>query len=255
MNRLSLICCFLSFVCSTTAASETDAPLSTRNLENPVTERPENLLEKLAGEPVFDVAATKSTAHSHHGQYAVYVYDAWVELLGDADGDGFYHAFRVVFDLDTDYGFKDVYAVLSLRASRGPFVPYYATEVFTLVGTAAWDDYEVTTSLVEGFPADYYDVLIEVFDAGYGDLLTAYGPYESGSLSALPLEDELGEDGWIGGPPVTYSHGGGGSTTYWTLWVLLAGTLMRTASALRRRAAKNRISNKPATRSSSSSRN
>jgi hypothetical protein len=52
----------------------------------------------------------------------------------------------------------------------------------------------VETELAEGFPAGYYDVRIELYDADTGEWLLNYGPYDDSSLTALPLEDSMHDD-------------------------------------------------------------
>ena len=82
-----------------------------------------------------------------------------------------------------------------------------------------------------GFPPDDYDVLIEVYDAAYGDLVVEYGPLESSALSFLPLED-VSFDGSLPAP-VTISRGGGGGAIGLELLVL---ALLAATVAWRRRA-------------------
>ncbi|MGD8976264.1 MAG: choice-of-anchor H family protein [Gammaproteobacteria bacterium] len=138
------------------------------------------------------------------------IYSATTRLFDDIDGDGFYTYLRVNFDIDTDYFDADVFVRLFMRGDDGRWTQFYQSPVFTIYGSSGSDDYEVETELVAGFPPDDYDVLIEVYDAAYGDLVVEYGPLESSALSFLPLED-VSFDGSLPAP-VTISRGGGGAT-------------------------------------------
>lgn len=136
------------------------------------------------------------------------IFDATVRLYDDFDLDGYHTYFRVNFDVDTDYSEADVYARLFLRGPTGDWNLFYETGVFSIYGSSGTDDYEVETELVAGYPTGDYDMLIEVYDAWYGDLVVEYGPWDSSAMSYVPLED-TSHDGLLP-PPVAFSSGGGG---------------------------------------------
>lgn len=136
------------------------------------------------------------------------IFDARVQLYDDFDLDGYYTYFRVSFDVDTDYADADVYARLFLRGPTGIWNLFYETDVFSIHGSSGTDDYEVETELLAGYPTGDYDLLIEVYDADYGDLVIEYGPWDTSALGYVPLED-TSHDGLLP-PPVAVSHGGGG---------------------------------------------
>lgn len=159
----------------------------------------------------------------HFDNYAFYVYDADVDLFYDDDRDGHYYGLRIVFDADTDYPLADVYARLYLSYEGGPWEHYYTTDTFLLLGNSGIDDYVVETELFSGYPTGYYDLLIELYDADYGDYLAAYGPEESSEMSFLPLEDQIADQsgGIIITPPQSLSNGGGGSLGLFSILGLL----------------------------------
>ncbi len=136
------------------------------------------------------------------------IYDARTELAGDEDRDGFYYQLRVTFDADVDIGGANVYAMLYLSKDGGPWNHIFTTDVFYILEDSFYDDYEVVTQLLEGYPTGYYDVLIELYDADWDVLVADYGPYEDAALQALPLEDRErdypdsdgggGGIGWLG---------------------------------------------------------
>jgi hypothetical protein len=153
------------------------------------------------------------------------IYDAKSELSRDGDGDGFNHHLRVTFDADVDEGDAYLYARLYLSYEGGPWNHYFTTDVFRISGDSTEDDYEVATRLLEGYPAGYYDLLIELYDADYDSFLTDYGPDQDIALRALPLEDRL-RDGY---DDVYHYHdgGGGGFGLIGLLLLALPGALTR----------------------------
>ncbi|WP_299569794.1 choice-of-anchor H family protein [uncultured Shewanella sp.] len=133
------------------------------------------------------------------------IYDAYSRIFDDFDEDGFYQTFSVTFDADV-YGFTqgepaNVYAELYLSRNGGPWEHYYSTEVFTIYGDATDDDYEVLTTLAQGYKTDYYDVLIDLYELGYEDIVATLSADESDGLYALPLEssdrDEVYEQEYV----------------------------------------------------------
>lgn len=90
------------------------------------------------------------------------IFDAWISLSGDLDYDGFYHQLRVNFDADTSSEHETVYAKLYLSYEGGPWQQYAISELFDIHADAIEDTYEVVTELVQGYPAGYYSVLIEL---------------------------------------------------------------------------------------------
>jgi hypothetical protein len=160
-----------------------------------------------------------------------WVYDAETELFDDYDGDGYYTYIRVRFDVDSIYTDHYVYARLFISEDGQTWDEYHVTDDFLVQGSSPFDDYEVETELVSGFPTGLYDVLIEIYDADFGDFLADFGPADTSALSLLPLE-EVGLDP---SPPiivVTDEHGGGGSIG-WLVIVALASAALVAARGRR----------------------
>jgi len=113
-------------------------------------------------------------------------------LFEDFDYDGFYQTFSVTFDVDVNGAYlnerADLFAELYLSRDGGPWVHYYTTDVFTIYGDSTQDDYEVLTTLYTGYATDHYDVLIDVYEVGYSDIVATISADETDSLYALPLE-------------------------------------------------------------------
>lgn len=158
-------------------------------------------------------------------------YLADVELYADEDRDGFYSGIDLLFDVDTYYSAVDIYAVVYLSYEGGPWEEYAVTEDFTIFGSSGTDDYVLVTDLVAGYPTGDYDLLIEIFDADFGDFLAYIGPEDTSELAFLPLED-MDRDAPVSTVTrVTVSSGSGGGSTGWLSILLLSAATF----ALRRR--------------------
>jgi hypothetical protein len=119
-----------------------------------------------------------------------YIYDAAAALLRDRDGDQHYSEFRLRFDADTLFADALVYAKLYLRrAGETDWLLYHTSEEFRIYGQSPGDDYYVTTTLDAGFATSEYDVLIDLYEVGFGGIVATFGPQESSVLSFLPLEE------------------------------------------------------------------
>jgi hypothetical protein len=141
----------------------------------------------------------------YHGTEEFRVYDAWVTLERDQDHDGYYSDFTLNFDVDTDYSSAAVYAVLYLGVDD-EFREYHSSSVFTIYGEDSDDAFEVSTTLVEGFVNDDYEILIEVYDADSNNLVAVYDGYADNDLLYLPLESV---DYEYTGPQVIVNSDGG----------------------------------------------
>ncbi|MCH1918573.1 choice-of-anchor H family protein [Shewanella sp. A3A] len=146
--------------------------------------------------------AVSFASHSYYHEFRFY--DVQTYLLDDFNYDGFYHTFSLNIDADV-YGAAageqvPVYAVIYTSRNGGEWRHLHTTDVFYLQGESAYDSYEVVTSLDSGFPTDYYDVLIDLYEYGYDDVVATISSDNSNSLYALPLQsfdrdnDSYGEE-------------------------------------------------------------
>jgi hypothetical protein len=140
-------------------------------------------------------------------------YDAWVALYSDTDRDGYYTGIELSFDADTIYSAADVFAVVYLSFEYGPWNEYAETEIFTILGASALDEYTIETDLVSGYPTGDYDILIELYDAYDGSLVAAIGPDETSELTILPLEDMSYDSPAGDTTQIVVTSGGGGSAS------------------------------------------
>ncbi|GAA5140844.1 choice-of-anchor H family protein [Thalassotalea piscium] len=142
--------------------------------------------------PTSKTIANKSISARSVHYYSFSIYQGYSQLIEDFDEDGYYQTFSVTFDADAATTSYDnqfaVYAELYLSKNGGPWIHYYTTEEFILYGESEEDTYEVYTTLEQGYPTDQYDVLIDLYEVGYTDIVASYSSDNTNDLYALPLE-------------------------------------------------------------------
>jgi len=152
-------------------------------------------------------------------------YGADSRLYDDYDYDGFYQTFSVTFDADISSSAgdiqADVFAELYLSQEGGPWLHYYSTDVFTLDADSSHDDYEVLTTLANGYQTDHYDVLIDLYEVGYADPVATISSDESNALYALPLESSDRDAVYVEQVYIDTEHSGGALS--WLSIALLVG--------------------------------
>lgn len=157
--------------------------------------------------------AKSSVTSNSINQSSIYrefsIYRAFSYLIDDIDGDEFYQTFSIVFDADVYHSaYAEVYAELYLRKDGGPWIHYYSSDIFSLYGESENDEFEVSTTLEQGFIEGYYDVLIDLYDAHSDELVVSYSSDESNALYALSLESSDYDQPYVTEVDVIYSHGG-----------------------------------------------
>lgn len=191
--------------------------------------------QKLSKESKYNAVST-SNSHSNSNQHYdadFAIYGATSLLQEDYDGDGYYRTFSVIFDADiysyTHNQFGEVYALLYLSKNGGPWTHYFTTDAFLIEGDTDADEYEVITTFLSGYSSDYYDVLIDLYQVGYSDVVASYSSDDNNALYALPLEsadyDQVYVEPYI---EVVEVHGGGSISVL--ILLLLGIVLMRTNS-------------------------
>ncbi|PCI61177.1 MAG: hypothetical protein COB35_07230 [Gammaproteobacteria bacterium] len=173
---------------------------------------------------------TKSSQQKiDHDSYQFAIFNAQSALLTDDDFDGYYQGFSITFDADylryDDFDTATVYAEMYLSKNGGPWLHYFTTDAFTIHSDDPDDDYEVITTLVDGYNSDNYDVLIDLYEVGYSDIVTTYSSSDSNALYALPLESANND---IYQPEqVSYSVESGGSFSWLILIPLFLISLVK----------------------------
>ncbi len=91
------------------------------------------------------------------------LFDAWVDLSGDLDQDGYYHNIKVNFDADVNTQTTEaVYAKIYLSYQGGPWFQLSTTDLFEIYSNSADDSFEILNELEQGFEPGDYEVLIEL---------------------------------------------------------------------------------------------
>jgi len=122
--------------------------------------------------------------------YGFEIYSAATYLNHDLDGDGFYSDFTIDFDADFEDGYADVYGVIYYSQNGGDWLELFVTDVFTIYSNDVEDEHSITLTLLNDFPTDEYDILIDLYEDGFSGVVATITPDQEVSLFALPLEDE-----------------------------------------------------------------
>ncbi|MDF0533814.1 choice-of-anchor H family protein [Shewanella sp. A32] len=193
--------------------------------------REQIIAAKVADNNSGSKSAQKISSFSAHNYYHEFsFYDVATYLLADDNYDGFYHSFSLDIDADV-YGADvtesvPVYAELYLSRNGGDWMHFYTTDVFYLQGDSSYDSYQVTTSLETGYPTDHYDVLIDLYEVGYSDIVATVSSYDLNSLYALPLQSRDRDN---------YNNNGGTFVTVNAGSMSAAGVIVLGVLAWRRR--------------------
>ncbi|MCW8107479.1 choice-of-anchor H family protein [Alteromonas ponticola] len=118
-----------------------------------------------------------------------WIYDSWITLLDDHDGDTFYSRFLVEFDVDTIYVEAPVYAVVYLGDAE-EYEAIHVSDTFWVYGETTGDSYIVDSELVAGFRPFDYDILIEIYDADTDELVAFSDGFEDADLALVSLESQ-----------------------------------------------------------------
>ncbi|MDC8832517.1 choice-of-anchor H family protein [Alteromonas gilva] len=114
-------------------------------------------------------------------------YDAWVTLYNDRDYDGYFSAFDLEFDADTNYYRAPVYAIVYL-GTADYYEPFHVTDVFDLYGDSSEDGVLLENELITGYPSNDYDILIELIDADTDLHVATLDAYSDADLSYQSIE-------------------------------------------------------------------
>ncbi len=164
-----------------------------------------------------------SAGNSYSLHHSFSIYRAYSQLVTDIDADGYYQTFSVTFDADLLSPVANqaayVYADLYLSQNGGPWILYFSTDNFVINGEDTADEFEVVTQLDSGYVPEHYDVLIDLYEVGYSDVVATYSSNDSNALYALPLESSDYDPEYV---EVDYheEHGGGSS------WLLISALLL-----------------------------
>lgn len=153
-------------------------PKSSTSLKSSLKEDNENDIAKS-----FPREIVKRANEAH----LLWIYDAGVTLFRDTDNDGYYQSLDLSFDVDTNLGHAYVFAVVYL-GDQYTYKEIHTTSVFSIYGDSAGDEFIISSELLQGFPPNDYDILIEVYDAETGELHDFYDHTQDPDLSLVSLE-------------------------------------------------------------------
>jgi len=157
------------------------------------------------------------------------IYEGFSQLIEDYDGDSYYQTFSVTFDADlVNHGAHVeavVYAELYLSENGAPWEHYYSTDSFVIHGESTDDEFEVYSTLGQGFTTNHYDVLIDLYEEGYPNIVASYSSDDSNSLYGLPLESSDYDLAYVEYYEEATIHGGG--TSVLALIIIFMLLLMR----------------------------
>lgn len=157
------------------------------------------------------------------------IYEGYSQLIEDLDADGYFQTFSVTFDADLLTGNPHdeavVYAELYLSENGGPWVHYYSTDNFVIHGESSDDEFEVYSTLEQGFSANHYDILIDLYEVGFPNIVASYSSDDSNSLYGLPLESSDYDLEYV--EYYTEVHSDGGSSSVIILIIMMLALSIR----------------------------
>jgi hypothetical protein len=202
---------FIMMLMTTVAAQAADGQMLTRSVGKYRADDSQTVDRLLSTRDVIalDGATRKRLMHSgselspemsarptaqHAAPVVFEIFDAWVELEGDVDRDGYFHRLNVVFDADVNTALETVYVKLYLSRDGGDWVHYTSSDLFEIRYDAVDDTYEVVTELVDGYVPGYYDVLIELHAMNHGGIVASRMLQQDEHGYLISLEDSVYDD-------------------------------------------------------------
>ncbi|MBA6231787.1 MULTISPECIES: choice-of-anchor H family protein [unclassified Colwellia] len=168
----------------------------------------------------------KTISHDYYADFSIY--SAMSFLHDDYDEDGYYQTFSITFDADiysyTDVQWGEVYALLYLSKNGGPWAHYFTTDNFIIEGNSDVDAYEVISTFMSGYASDHYDVLIDLYQVGYSEIVASYSADDTNALYALPIESAEYDEPYIEVIEVVEVSGG---SIYWLIWGVFSMVILR----------------------------
>lgn len=239
---MKFITLILFLIVSSAGADETASNSTTsRSVGDTVNDESIDLLQQLSSSPLLQdfgpskarsddsamIASNLQYRLSAPQQYIQFeIYDAWVELSGDLDYDGYHHRIRTRFDADVNSPAETVYAKLYLSHQGGRWIQLTESDLFEIHYDAEDDSYEFVSELVSGYPPGYYDVLIEIHSLFHPDVVASRVLYSDDAGYAIALEDLDHDQPYQEQYVVeSYVYGAGGSFS-WAGLILLGMLLI-----------------------------
>lgn len=203
------------FLFSVAANAETGEGVSRsagKYLNDETIDLTEKLKQNSVAYSVLKAESATAQRLAHHPAADIEIFDAWVDVFGDHDHDGFFQNIQVTLDADTLNDLETVYVKLYLSYEGSPWQQYAISDLYEIHLDSAEDSYRILTELVDGYYPGYYSVLIELHS------LNHINPVDSVVLDfdtegyQIALEDRSYDENYVYDPyDVTLSAGVSGS--------------------------------------------
>lgn len=131
-----------------------------------------------------------NTKHSDHRDPDVWIANVGTLLSGDHDGDGYFSGFNLSIDADVEWGHSDIYLSIYLQEHGTDNQLFHTSSTYTIYGDSESDEYGIEVELLDNYPANIYDIQIDVHDAYSYEVLDSVSSEHMQNLGALPLESE-----------------------------------------------------------------
>lgn len=183
------------------ATPDPDLSIGTYRSSEGATRTPAQLGEALSIPLLPDPAAALATRHKSGDLQTDlysddwYLQEAWITDIGlllynDADNDGYFAGFSLSVDADSSYSDADVYLSIDIQRPFHRVENLHTSNVFPVYGQSAADEYRIDIELINNYPPDHYDLIIELRDAYDNQTLERVTSADFSNLRALPLESE-----------------------------------------------------------------
>jgi len=116
------------------------------------------------------------------------IHTSTIELFDDLDNDQHYSSLRLSFDVDTIYSSADIQAFVYIRTAGHEWQTLLDTDTYTIYGDSSDDVISIETQLHSGFNADYYDIMVEVYDIDEQVVVAELDSTHNWQLDNLALE-------------------------------------------------------------------
>ncbi len=116
------------------------------------------------------------------------IHSSTIEVYDDLDNDHHYSSLRLNFDADTIYTSANVQAFIYIRTPGHEWQTLLNTDTFTIYGDSSDDAMSIDTQLHSGFEADYYDLMLEIYDVDEQVIVAQLDSTHNWQLDNLALE-------------------------------------------------------------------
>lgn len=135
----------------------------------------------------------KSTSVSPRASFFS-IYDAWVSLDKDYDGDGYYSEVSINIDADYEGVSANVLMAIYVSLDGENWELFDTSEVFTIYSDESTID-SLSFDLKYGYPTGHYQFLIELYEEGRLGTVAVVQSSDLVGLADKPIEDKEYESG------------------------------------------------------------